>query len=117
MIVDDNKINLKLVSRLLNNYNFNIDTAISGKECIEKVKETKYDIIFLDHMMPEMDGVATLKLLKNSGYYVPPTIALTANSYTGLREKYIQDGFYDYIAKPINHKKLNKLILNMFKEK
>ena len=65
-------------------------------------------------MMPEMDGVTTMKILKDSGYYVPPVIALTANSFTGLREKYISDGFSDYLSKPINFKELNKLINNYF---
>lgn len=114
LVVDDNKINIKLASRLLESYNFTIDSATSGKECIEKVKTTKYDLIFMDHMMPEMDGVTTMKLLKASGYFVPPVVALTANSYTGLKEKYIEDGFTDYLSKPINFKDLNKMINNFF---
>lgn len=117
LIVDDNKINIKLASRLLQAYNFTIDSALSGKECLEKVKNGKYDLIFLDHMMPEMDGVTTMKLLKNSGYYVPPVVALTANSYTGLKEKYLSDGFSDYLSKPINFRELNKLIINLFENK
>ena len=114
LVVDDNKINIKLASRLLEAYNFTIDSATSGKECIEKVKSTKYDLIFMDHMMPEMDGVTTMKLLKSSGYYIPPVVALTANSYTGLKEKYIEDGFTDYLSKPISFKDLNKMINNFF---
>lgn len=117
LIVDDNRINIKLASRLLQTYNFTIDSALSGKECLEKVKNGKYDLIFLDHMMPHMDGVATMKLLKKSGYYVPPVVALTANSYTGLKEKYLSDGFSDYLSKPINFKELNKLIIKFFENK
>lgn len=117
LIVDDNRINIKLASRLLQTYNFMIDSALSGKECLEKVKNGKYDLIFLDHMMPDMDGVATMKLLKKSGYYVPPVVALTANSYTGLKEKYLSDGFSDYLSKPINFKELNKLIIKFFENK
>lgn len=117
LIVDDNRINIKLASRLLQTYNFTIDSALSGKECLEKVKNGKYDLIFLDHMMPDMDGVATMKLLKKSGYYVPPVVALTANSYTGLKEKYLSDGFSDYLSKPINFKELNKLIIKFFENK
>lgn len=116
LIVDDNKINIKLAKRLLETYNFTIDSVNSGRECIEKVKENKYDIIFLDHMMPEMDGVSTMKVLKSSGYYIPPVIALTANSYTGLKEKYLEDGFSDYLSKPINFKELNRLINKFFNE-
>ena len=117
LIVDDNKINIKLAARLLESYNFTIDSASSGKEAIEKVKNNKYDLIFLDHMMPEMDGVATMKVLKTSGYYVPPVVALTANSYTGLKEKYIENGFSDYLSKPINFRELNKLITSFFDNK
>lgn len=114
LIVDDNKINIKLAKRLLETYNFTIDSANSGRECIEKVKENKYDIIFLDHMMPEMDGIATMKVLNASGYFIPPVVALTANSYTGLKEKYLEAGFSDYLSKPINYKELNHLINNFF---
>ena len=117
LIVDDNKINVKLASRILESYNFLIDSCLSGKDCIEKVKSNKYDLIFLDHMMPEMDGVTTLKLLISSGYYIPPVIALTANSYAGLKERYKEDGFSDYLSKPINFKELNKLINRYFGDK
>lgn len=117
LIVDDNKVNIRLASRLLQTYNFTIDSALSGKECLEKVKNGKYDLIFLDHMMPELDGVATMKLLEKSGYYIPPVVALTANSYTGLKEKYIESGFSEYLSKPINFKELNKLIINFFGNK
>lgn len=117
LIVDDNKINIKLASRLLESYHFEIDEALSGNECLEKVKNAKYDLIFLDHMMPEMDGIATMKLLKESGYNIPPVIALTANSYTGLKEKYLEVGFSDYLSKPINFKELNKLINKFFNNK
>ena len=78
------------------------------------VKNTKYDLIFLDHMMPEMDGVATLNIIKSSKYSIPPVIALTANSYSGIREKYLEEGFNDYLSKPINYKDLNKLMHNYF---
>lgn len=114
LIVDDNKVNIKLASRLLEQYNFKIYSALSGSECVNLVKENKYDIIFLDHMMPEMDGITTMKILKNSGYSVPPVVALTANSYAGLKEKYLKEGFSDYLSKPINFKELNKLINKFF---
>ena len=114
LIVDDNLVNLKLTSRLLEGYKATIETARSGNECIEMVKNTKYDLIFLDHMMPEMDGVATLNIIKTSEYSIPPVIALTANSYSGIREKYLEEGFNDYLSKPINYKDLNKLMHNYF---
>ncbi len=114
LVVDDNKINIKLASRLLGQYHLNVDSCLSGTECLEMIKQKKYDLIFLDHMMPDLDGVATLKLLKQSGYYLPPVIALTANSFAGLKEKYISLGFSDYLSKPINIKELNKIINTYF---
>lgn len=114
LIVDDNKVNLIIEQRILSQYKFKITTCLSGKECVQLVKNNKYDMIFLDHMMPEMDGVATLNVLKELGD-LPPIIALTANSYSGLKDAYIKDGFADYISKPINIKELNKLIVKYFK--
>ena len=116
LIVDDNLVNIKLTARLLSQYKFEISSCLSGKECIEKVKENKYDLIFLDHMMPEVDGLMTMKLLKTSECNIPPVIALTANSYAGLKDMYIKHGFSDYLSKPINAKELNKLIDNYFKD-
>ena len=114
LIVDDSPINIKIAERLLEGYKVGVDSATSGRECLEKVRDTKYDLIFLDHMMPEMDGVATLNALKESGSTIPPIIALTANAYSGIREKYMEEGFNDYLAKPINYKDLNKLIHKYF---
>ncbi len=115
LVVDDNKINLKLASRILSQYGFDVAVASSGAECINLVKENKYDMIFLDHMMPEMDGIETMGILKSSGYSIPPVIALTANSYDGLRKKYLDAGFSDYLSKPINYKELNKLLIKYFR--
>ena len=117
LIVDDNDINIKLASRLLSQYKLKISTAKSGNMCLDLVKNNKYDMIFLDHMMPEMDGITTMRLLKASGYTIPPVIALTANSYDGIREKYISEGFSDYLSKPINFKDLNKIITKFFSNK
>ena len=116
LVVDDSVLNIKIASRVLESYNVNIDSARSGNECIEKVGKNKYDLIFLDHMMPDMDGVATLNAIKTFGYDLPPVIALTANSYSGIREKYIEEGFNDYLAKPINYRELNKLMHKFFDE-
>ncbi len=109
LVVDDNKINLKLAERLLSQFNVNIKTAENGKECINLVKDNTYDIILLDHMMPELDGVATVHILRESGVTIP-IIALTANSYTGSKDNYIKEGFTDYLAKPIRYKDLYKLL-------
>lgn len=114
LVVDDNEINIKLASRLLNQYKLEIDSALSGRQCLDMVKQKKYDLIFLDHMMPDLDGIQTLKLLKQSGYFVPPVVALTANSYSGIKEKYTEEGFSDYLSKPINVKDLNKIINKYF---
>ena len=116
LVVDDNIINIKLINRLLNDYNPELDSCTSGLECIDKVQETKYDIIFLDHMMPGLDGVETLAKMKDLVSNLPPVIALTANSYSGAREKYLEDGFYDYLAKPFNVNELKNLLIKVFKK-
>ena len=115
LVVDDNKINLELSKRLLASYNFSVTLCDSGKKCLEEVKYDNYDIIFLDHMMPEMDGITTLRLLKESDLTKAKVIALTANSYVGIKEKFINEGFDDYLSKPINVKELNRIINNYFK--
>ena len=114
LIVDDSDINLKLASRYLQQFNFTVSTALSGKECLELSKTNDYDIMFIDHMMPDMDGVETVKALIASGRKVPPIVALTANSYEGIREEFKQKGFTDYLQKPINFKELSKIINNIF---
>ena len=114
LIVDDNNINVKLAVRLLEGYKAHIDSASSGYECLDLVKKNNYDLIFLDHMMPEMDGVATLKALKSLGRKIPPVVVLTANSYTGIKEKYLNEGFDDYLAKPIDYRELKKIMHKYF---
>ena len=117
LIVDDGEVNIRIASKYLEQYNFTIETATNGKDCIEMVKANQYDIVFLDHMMPEMDGVATIKALYATGYKLPPIIALTANSYTGLETEYISQGFSGYLQKPIDFKELNKIINGIFRDK
>ena len=114
LIVDDSEINLKLASRYVGQFGFKIKTATSGKETIDLVNSNKFDIIFLDHMMPDMDGIETIKGLYALGIELPPIIALTANAYDGLKERYVQEGFYDYIQKPIKFKKLNQIISKLY---
>ncbi len=103
MVVDDNKINLKVASKMLQDFNFQIETADSGFECLDKVKDdNKYSVIFMDIMMPEMNGVETMKKLKEMVGFNSPVIALTADAMEGSREKYLGEGFDEYISKPIN---------------
>ena len=116
LIVDDGEVNIRIASKYLEQYNFTIETASNGRDCIEMVKSNQYDIVFLDHMMPEMDGVATIKALYATGYKLPPIIALTANSYTGLENEYISQGFSGYLQKPIDFKELNKIINGIFRD-
>ena len=117
MIVDDNLLNLKVAERILKSYKFNIDTFSNGRDCIYKIKEgKKYDMIFLDHMMPNMDGIEVVHILRKlEDYRIPPIVALTANAITGMREMYLEEGFDEYLSKPISIQELNKLINKYFK--
>ena len=111
LIVDDNKINLKVASRLLKDYNVKTVEADSGFECINRIlQKEEYDLILLDDMMPKMSGVETLKKLKEIDTFHTPTIALTANAISGMKEKYLAEGFNDYLSKPIDRKELNRVI-------
>ena len=112
LVVDDNKINLKVAERLLQTYGVLVECVESGFACIDNLKNNKkYDLILMDDMMPRMSGVETLQKIKAE---IPefdiPIIALTANALTGMREKYLADGFNDYLAKPINKDELNRVI-------
>lgn len=117
LIVDDSQMNINIAKRLFVKYGFVIEEAISGNDCIKKVQEKKYDIIFLDDMMPGLSGVQTLGELRNIGLNLPPVVALTANSYDGLKDEYVKNGFTDYLAKPIESNKLDKLITDLLGNK
>ncbi len=115
LAVDDNELNLKVVRGLLKNLKLNIDTVTCGKECIEACENVKeeggYDLIFLDHMMPEMDGIETFRLLKEQHLIDnTPVIALTANAIAGAREMFLNEGFTDYLPKPIEGKDLEDIL-------
>lgn len=111
LLVDDNKINLKVAEKLLDNYGIKTESVDSGFACIEKIQSgNKYDLILLDDMMPKMSGVETLKKLKEINGFNIKVVALTANALTGMKEKYLSEGFDDYLAKPINKDELNKVI-------
>ena len=112
LVVDDNKINLKVAERLLGTYGVKTECVESGFICIDNLKSgKKYDLILMDDMMPRMSGVETLKKIKSEiKDFNMPVVALTANALTGMKEKYISDGFDDYLAKPINKEQLNRVI-------
>ena len=113
LAVDDNRVNITVVKGLLKRLKVQFDSALSGQECLDKVRENRYDIILLDHMMPEMDGIETLRAMKQMEEYIreqPVVIALTANAIVGAKEEYLQEGFEDYLSKPIDAVKLEALI-------
>lgn len=117
LIVDDNKLNIKVATRLLSDLPYEIDECYNGKECLEKLKSNSYDLILMDIMMPEMDGEATIKKLRNSSDFKTPVIALTADAVAGANEKYMSEGFIDYLAKPFKKEDLeNKIVKGLKKE-
>lgn len=113
LAVDDNRVNITVVKGLLKRLKVQFDSAMSGQECLDKVRQKHYDIIFLDHMMPEMDGVETLQNMKQIKEYKqnpPVVIALTANAIVGAREEYLQAGFVNFLSKPIDSARLEEII-------
>jgi signal transduction histidine kinase/HPt (histidine-containing phosphotransfer) domain-containing protein len=113
LVVDDNEFNLKVASGLLNLSQINAEVAFSGFEAINLICQKDYDIIFMDHMMPEMDGVATVEEIRKLGdkYEKIPIVALTANAIQGAREMFLENGFNDYLSKPIDTHKLNDVLI------
>lgn len=119
LVVDDNRMNLKVFVNLLKDTQVQIDTADSGAECLTLVKEKRYDIIFLDHMMPEMDGIATLHCMKQLEDYPSkdaPIIALTANAISRAKEMYLAEGFDGFLSKPIIPERLEEMIQKLLPE-
>ena len=112
IVVDDSKLNLKVAENVLKNFKVSTETVTSGLECLSCVKSKKYDIIFMDIMMPNMSGVEVLKKLREEKVNIP-VIALTADAIEGQEEKYISEGFDGYLSKPIDKTKL-KVILNKY---
>ena len=118
LVVDDNKVNLKVAARLLKDYNLEIETVDNGYECIQKIRNNEhFDLILLDDMMPKMSGIETLKNLKQDSNYKIPTVALTANAISGMKEKYLNEGFDDYLSKPIDKLELNRVIRKFLDKK
>lgn len=114
LVVDDNEMNLLVVKNLLKKTEMQITTCQSGTECLELIAKSHYDLILLDHMMPNMDGIETLhraKNMENSLCKDTPFIALTANAISGVKEMYIEEGFDNYLSKPVTGKALEKTIL------
>lgn len=116
LIVDDNKLNLKVATKVISSlYQVTIDTVESGFDCISKIETgNHYDLILMDDMMPKMSGVETLQKLKESNDFHTPVVALTANAIAGMREKYLNDGFNEYLAKPIDKKELVDVFNHIF---
>ncbi|MBO5352626.1 MAG: response regulator [Lachnospiraceae bacterium] len=113
LVVDDNRTNLRVIEGLLNDYNIKVTTAASGREGLEKVGAADYDFIFMDHMMPEMDGVETMRNIRHMvGTYFQkvPMIALTANAVAGTREALLEEGFTDFLEKPVERSVLERVL-------
>lgn len=120
LVVDDVAVNLKVVKGLLKETRIQIDTAQSGEECLSLVARHHYDIIFLDHMMPRMDGIETFEQMKQLSVNPnndTPVIMLTANALSGAKEEYLKNGFTDYLSKPIQDSLLHQMILNYLPKK
>lgn len=118
LVVDDNKLNIKVARKALQDFNFIIDEASNGLECIEKIESgNNYDLILMDIMMPEMSGTTALAKLKENPNFKTPVIALTADAISGAKEKYISEGFVDYIAKPFSKDQIKEKLDLIFNKK
>ncbi len=120
LIVDDNRINRKVARGFLKTYGFEMSEAASGPEAIELVQKTKYDIIFMDHMMPGMDGIEATHIIREDcgeNGRTPVVIAFTANAMEGVREKFLKSGFQDFVVKPLDRKSLHEVLMRWIPEK
>ena len=109
LVVDDNKLNIKVACRALKDFNFEIDECYDGQECLDKINQgNTYDLILMDIMMPNMSGKTCIAELKKMSSFNIPVIALTADAIAGAREKYISDGFIDYISKPFSKEQIKE---------
>jgi len=116
LLVDDNEMNRHVFVGLLKETKIRIDEAANGREGLEKIKSNAYDIIFMDHMMPDLDGVETFRLMKELDNFPSkdaPVVILTANALVGAKEKYLAEGFRAFLDKPIDHQKLEALIAEL----
>ncbi|MDR3256023.1 MAG: response regulator [Synergistaceae bacterium] len=112
LIADDNAANLKVAAGLLAPYKMKVDTCLSGEESVALVKENNYDLVFMDHMMPGMDGIEATKAIRALGgrFDELQIVALTANAISGMKEMFLENGFNDFLSKPIEIPKLDELI-------
>lgn len=120
LVVDDNKLNIKVVTKMLEPYNIVVKEAYSGQECLDILdKDNDFSLIFMDDLMPKMSGTETLDILKKieriEGFAIP-VVVLTANAITGMKEKYLKSGFDDYLAKPINKEELHNILKKFIKD-
>ncbi len=114
LVVDDTEMNLTVIMSLLKKTGIQIDTAMSGRDALKLTQDNLYDAIFIDHMMPDMDGIETLEHIRESGLCTEtPAVALTANAVSGARERYLEAGFNDYLSKPVDGEKLEKMLYNL----
>lgn len=114
LVVDDNQMNLKVAVGLLRPYQMNVTTAMSGEEAIALLNSQSFDLVYMDHMMPEMDGVETVKRIRESEKAELrriPIVAFTANAVSGMKEMFLSSGFQDFVSKPIEKVELQKTLL------
>ena len=119
LIVESDKVNLEVTKRLFNRYKFNIETSTKGKECIYNYKKGEhYDMILVDHRMPEMSGTDVVRIIRKlKDYQAPPVVVIKANSFNNSKEMYLNEGFDDYLTSPIDAIELNNLVNKYFKKK
>ncbi|MCR5486263.1 MAG: response regulator [Lachnospiraceae bacterium] len=120
LVVDDEPMNLIVATSLFRDYGMLVDTAGSGREAIRKCRDNAYDLVFMDHMMPEMDGVEAMKQIHSQSEELNqelPVIALTANAVSGAREMFIREGFEGFIAKPINRSDFERVVQRVLQGK
>lgn len=119
LVVDDNRVNLKVAKVFLKGYGFELEEAESGQEAIDLVRQNRYDIIFMDHMMPEMDGIETVEVIRRDcgeNGREPVIIALTANAMEGVGERFLSCGFQDFLTKPMDRALLNEALMRWIPE-
>ena len=117
LVIDDNDMNLMVMSHLLKRTRIQVTQSLSGREALDMAEKDRFDVYFIDHMMPEMDGIETLRRLRNiDGCRNAICIALTANAISGAREMYLEAGFQDYLSKPVDYDKLERMLMKYLPE-